>query len=109
MPTVPVLQMDTIGALKLRSPAASANKQPPAHTRQSWSDIARERPSATIPIVQVARGFVQSGFCEVAVNLRSPGSVAPRDLTEPSRFPCRRGSPPVRLSFLNANAMEICL
>jgi hypothetical protein len=95
MPTVPVLQMDTIDAHKLRSPAASVNKQPSAHTRQSWSDIARERPSATIPIVQVARGFVQSGFCEVAVNLRGPGSVAPRDLTEPSRFKNPLG--PIRL------------
>jgi hypothetical protein len=87
MPTVPVLQMDTIGAHKLRSPAASVNKQPSAHTRQSWSDIACERPSATIPIVQVARGFVQSGFCEspstsaVRVRLRLATSQNPQDFS----------------------------
>lgn len=65
MPTVHVLQMHAIAARRLRSPANSANKQPSARTRQSWSDIGRERPSATIPIV-IAHGFVQSGFCEVA-------------------------------------------
>jgi hypothetical protein len=52
--------------------AASANKQPSAHTHQSWSDIGRERSSATIPIVQVARGFVQSGFCEVTLTAAHP-------------------------------------
>jgi hypothetical protein len=84
MPTVPVLQMHAIAAHRLRSPAKSANKQPSARTRQSWSDIGRERPSATIPIVQVVRGFVQSGFCEVAPTMlqarpRSTTSQNPQD------------------------------
>src|SRR5262249_36745367 len=38
------------------------------------------------------RGFVQSGFCEVALHLGAPNSVVPRDLTEPSRFPLRTNS-----------------
>jgi hypothetical protein len=32
------------------------------------------------------RGFVQSGFCEVALTASTPGWSAPCDLTEPSRF-----------------------
>ncbi len=33
------------------------------------------------------RGFVQSGFCEVALTSAAARFVVPRDLTEPSRFP----------------------
>src|SRR5271163_558973 len=33
------------------------------------------------------RGFVQSGFCEVARTSAAARFVVPRDLTEPSRFP----------------------
>jgi hypothetical protein len=35
------------------------------------------------------RRLVQSGFYEVALTLLFPGTVVPRDLTEPSRFPNR--------------------
>jgi hypothetical protein len=55
-----------------------------------------------------SRGFVQSGFCEIALHPDAPDPV-PRDLTEPSRF--TNPFPPIRLlriSILQSLRGDFC-
>ena len=65
-----------IAAISATKPLAETVLRPPQRSL---------RP-ATIPIVQTSRGFVQSGFNEVAFADNLTSTVVPRDLTEASRL-----------------------
>src|SRR5262249_7720308 len=86
MPTVPAPEIDATAPHSPRSPVSRPNQPLSARTLQPRLNVKRKQAFATIPIVPNLRGFVQSGFYEVALTTRPPGHVLPRDLTEPSRF-----------------------
>ena len=86
MPTVPAPEIAATAAHSPRSPVPRANKPLSARTLQPRLNVKRQQAFATIPIVPTSRGFVQSGFYEVALTTRPPRHVLPRDLIEPSRF-----------------------
>src|SRR5262245_3102608 len=95
MPTVPAPEIDATAPHSPRSPVSRPNQPLSARTIQPRLNVKRKQAFATIPIVPNLRGFVQSGFYEVALTTRPPGHVLPRDLTEPSRF--KKSSLAIRL------------
>src|SRR5262249_34514265 len=73
MPTVPAPAIDPLPAHHPRSPVPRANKPISARTLQPRLNVKPQQAFATIPIAPHLRGFVQSGFYEVALTTHAPG------------------------------------
>src|SRR5262249_33757372 len=73
MPTVPAPEIDATTAHQPRSPVPRANKPISARTLQPRLNVKPQQAFATIPIAPHLRGFVQSGFYEVALTTHAPG------------------------------------
>jgi len=69
MPSLAALEIDAIATHSSQSPATRANKPSSTRRHRPSPDRDRHRALATIPIVSTSRGFVQSGFYEVALTL----------------------------------------
>src|SRR5262249_17880669 len=66
-------EIDATTAHQPRSPVPRANKPISARTLQPRLNVKPQQAFATIPIAPHLRGFVQSGFYEVALTTHAPG------------------------------------